>query len=127
MAVVVDASALGAVMFGEPDGATMAAHLRGQTLLAPALLDLEIASLALKKARRRPEHLTKVLLSLRTALALPIARVTVPGVPVFALARRTGLTAYDASYLWLARARDAELVTLDKALARLANEAEGVI
>jgi predicted nucleic acid-binding protein len=46
----------------------------------------------------------------------------VPGSAVFALAAETGLSAYDASYLWLARSRDAELVTLDKALARLANE-----
>ena len=33
------------------------------------------------------------------------------------LAEQTGLTAYDASYLWLAEALDAELVTLDRALA----------
>jgi predicted nucleic acid-binding protein len=32
------------------------------------------------------------------------------------LALETGLTAYDASYLWLARHLGAELVTLDKAL-----------
>jgi predicted nucleic acid-binding protein len=32
------------------------------------------------------------------------------------LALETGLTAYDASYLWLARRLGAELVTLDKAL-----------
>lgn len=34
---------------------------------------------------------------------------------VVALALETGLTAYDASYLWLARRLDAELVTLDRA------------
>jgi predicted nucleic acid-binding protein len=33
------------------------------------------------------------------------------------LAEATGLTAYDASYLWLARALGAELVTLDRKLA----------
>jgi len=32
------------------------------------------------------------------------------------LALETGLTVYDASYLWLARRLGAELVTLDKAL-----------
>ena len=35
---------------------------------------------------------------------------------VVALALETGLTAYDASYLWLARRLGLELVTLDKAL-----------
>ncbi|HZT90151.1 MAG TPA: type II toxin-antitoxin system VapC family toxin [Stellaceae bacterium] len=33
------------------------------------------------------------------------------------LAEAAGLTAYDASYLWLARALGAELVTLDRKLA----------
>jgi predicted nucleic acid-binding protein len=34
-----------------------------------------------------------------------------------ALAEATGLTAYDASYLWLARSLGGELVTLDRKLA----------
>jgi predicted nucleic acid-binding protein len=34
------------------------------------------------------------------------------------LAARTGLTAYDASHLWLARQLGAELVTLDRRLER---------
>jgi predicted nucleic acid-binding protein len=33
------------------------------------------------------------------------------------LAERSGLTAYDASYLWLARETGSELVTLDGRLA----------
>ena len=120
MAVVVDASAIGAIMFGEPEGATLSAHLEGQTLLAPTLIDVELSNLALKKARKRPEQLPQIFLSLQAALALPVSRIGVPGAEAFALAAETGLTAYDASYLWLARARDAELVTLDAALARAA-------
>jgi predicted nucleic acid-binding protein len=121
MAVVVDASAVGAIAFGEPEGPALAAHLEGETLLAPTLLDYELVNLALKKARRYPMALSKIALSLRAALALPVSRVTVPGFDVFALAAETGLTAYDASYLWVARSRDAELVTLDAALARAAS------
>jgi predicted nucleic acid-binding protein len=37
---------------------------------------------------------------------------------VLILAEQTGLTSYDASYLWLARRLNAELVTLDKQLAK---------
>jgi len=37
---------------------------------------------------------------------------------VLALAASTGLTAYDASYLWLARRLSADLVTLDRQLAQ---------
>jgi predicted nucleic acid-binding protein len=120
MAVVVDASAIGAIMFEEPEGATLAAHLDGQTLLAPTLIDLELSNLAVKKARKSPDQVPPIFLSLQAALALPISRIAVPGAEAFALAAETGLTAYDASYLWLARSRDAELVTLDSELARFA-------
>jgi predicted nucleic acid-binding protein len=122
MAVVVDASAIGAMMFDEPEGPTLAAHLEGETLLAPALLDYELMNLAVKKARRRPDLMEAIAVSLAAALALRIDRVNVPGPEVFALAAGSGLTAYDASYLWLARSRDAELVTLDAALMRLSRE-----
>ena len=37
-----------------------------------------------------------------------------------ALSERLGLTTYDASYLWLAQHLGAELVTLDRQLARAA-------
>ena len=122
MHVVVDASAIGAVMFGEPEGPTITAHLEGETLLAPSLIDYELTSLALKKVRRRPDTAGQVMVSLVAALQLPISRIAVPGVEVFALAVETGLTTYDASYLWLSRARDVELVTLDKKLGDLATE-----
>ena len=49
MAVVVDASALRAIMFNEPEAEELTAHLQGQTLIAPALLNFELANLALKK------------------------------------------------------------------------------
>ena len=118
MAVVVDASAIGAIMCGEPQGEAIALHLAGETLLAPALIDVELTNLALTKVRRSPEIMPQMAVSLAAALSLPIFRVAVPGAAVLALASATGLTAYDASYLWLARSRDLDLVTLDKALLR---------
>ncbi len=39
---------------------------------------------------------------------------------VFRLAIRSGLTAYDAAYLWLARSLSGDLVTLDAKLGRAA-------
>lgn len=117
MPVVVDASALGAIAFGEPEGSGLAAHLRGETLIAPTILDYELVSVALKKVRRGKASPGEVGLLLAVALPLPIQRLSVPGDELFALAEQTDLSAYDASYLWLARNRDAELVTLDRRLA----------
>jgi len=120
MAVVVDASAVGAIAFGEPDGPTLVAHLQGETLLAPTLLDYEIASIAWKKARAHPESAAQIQAALDAASRLRIERVPVPAVDLLRVARETGLTVYDAAYLWLARTRDAELVTLDRRLANAA-------
>ena len=122
MAVVVDASAIAAIMFGEPDGSALADELAGETLLAPTLIDFELTNLALKKSRKRPETTSLILMALQAALSLPISRVSVPGMEVFALSARTGLSAYDASYVWVARSRDARLVTLDRALSRASSE-----
>jgi predicted nucleic acid-binding protein len=118
VAVVVDASAIGAIAFGEPEGPALAAALRGETLIAPALIDYELSNLAVKKTRRSPASAPQIAMALDAALALPISRTPVPGLDAFAVAWRTGLTAYDAAYLWLAQSRDLELVTLDAELER---------
>jgi predicted nucleic acid-binding protein len=123
MAVVVDASALGAIAFGEPEGHTVAAHLIGETLLAPTLIDYELASIAAKKVRVHPESSAEIQAALDTASRLRIERVLVPAVDLLRVARETKLTVYDAAYLWLARTRDAELVTLDRRLADAAGAA----
>ena len=53
----------------------------------------------------------------RRGQTLKVETVAVDSIAVLDLAERTGLTAYDASYLWLARELEAELVTLDRKLA----------
>lgn len=74
---VVDASALAALLFGEPEAEAVAARLE-------------------------------------------IEAVAVDHVGVIELASKARLTAYDASYLWLAQRLGAELVTLDKELGQAA-------
>ena len=119
MTLVVDASAVGAVLFNEPEGATIRAHVRGDTLLAPHLIDYELANICWKRMRRSPASQAALLAMLAGLESLPLVRVPVPPAAAAALAGQTGLTAYDASYLWLAMSRDIELVTLDRQLARV--------
>lgn len=47
-----------------------------------------------------------------------LRRMDTPSAEVARLALQTGLSGYDASYLWLAITQDAELITLDRELAR---------
>ncbi len=112
-AVVVDASALGALVFGEPEGPQMAGRMSGVRIVAPALLWFELASICVKKARAHPEMREKILEAFDMATKLPVEVVAVDHKEAVALAMKTGLTAYDASYLWLSRAMRVPLLTLD--------------
>jgi predicted nucleic acid-binding protein len=115
-AVVVDASALGAVLLGEPRAGEALSLLDGADLYAPSLLDYELTSLARKKALRYPEQRDAIFEVLRLGLALELHRVEVDHEAVLRLALETGLTAYDACYLHLARSLDIPLVTFDEQL-----------
>jgi predicted nucleic acid-binding protein len=116
---VVDASALGAVLFGEPDGAAVAERLRGAELIAPALLPFEVASICLKKMRRHPDQRDALMVAFGMLDRMEIGIVEVGHGEALALAERTGLAAYDASYLWLARRIRGELITPDRQLAAI--------
>ena len=113
---VVDASALGALVFAEPEAEVMAKAMSGAKLIAPTLLPYEMASICLKKTRQSPQQASILKTALQMAEALAIEIFPVEMAAVIDLARQTNLTTYDASYLWLARATNAELVTLDKRL-----------
>jgi predicted nucleic acid-binding protein len=85
----------------------------------PALLKFELTSAAVKKARQNPGHAAEIFQRLDSALdpRRGIRWHDVDATDVAILARVTGLSAYDASYLWLAGRLDADLVTLDRRLA----------
>ncbi len=53
---VIDASALGALIFVEPDADSVAAVTTGASLIAPTRLPFEVASICRKKCRAVPEH-----------------------------------------------------------------------
>ena len=119
MILAVDASAVAALVFGEPEGNDMANYFQDETLVAPTLIDFELANIGLKKIRRSPERMAEIVIALKRAEGMKINRVAVPAVEVLKLASDTGLSAYDAAYLWVAISKDAELVTLDNRLARV--------
>jgi len=117
---VADASAVGALLFGEPAADTVAARLRGGRLIAPALLGYELTSICLKKIRGNPEKRSMFLAALALRDQMDIEIVAVDHLAILPLAEQCGLTSYDASYLWLAQRLGGELVTLDRPLGRAA-------
>lgn len=117
---VVDASALAAVLFGEPEGHTVGQQLGDAQLVAPQLMHYELANVCWVKCRRHPSQRDDLLQMFTAERRLGVDSVPVDHAAALALALQTGLTAYDAAYLWLARELGAELVTLDRQLQRAA-------
>ncbi|HSZ75193.1 MAG TPA: type II toxin-antitoxin system VapC family toxin [Rhizomicrobium sp.] len=117
---IIDASAIAAVLLDETEADQIQQRVADENLVAPTLLAFEFTNVCVIKARRFPEKrevFEKTLAAFHT-LAIELRDVNMSG--AFELARRYGLTAYDASYLWLARELGAELVTLDQRLERAA-------
>jgi predicted nucleic acid-binding protein len=117
--IVVDASALGAVTFGEPDAERWSRRLDGAAVFAPRLLQYELQSVAHKKCRQQPRRAADILSALARSLD-PRSGITwldPDPADVVLVANATGLTPYDASYLCLAGQLDADLATADRALA----------
>src|SRR4051794_28091547 len=115
---VVDASAIAALLFGEPEADSVAERLGDARLVAPALLGFELANVCLIKCRRHPEQQPALTAAFRLRAQLAVDEVAVDHDGALELAAATGLTTYDASYLWLTRQLGADLVTLDQQLAR---------
>jgi len=117
--LVVDASAFAAFVFQEPEGGAIATRLNGASLFAPTLLKFELASVARKKMRAQPARASRILMALATALEerWGIVWCDVDPTEAVLVANATGLTTYDAAYLWLAGSLGADLVTLDARLA----------
>jgi predicted nucleic acid-binding protein len=82
------------------------------------LLSYELANVCLVKSRRHPELRPALTAAFRLRTRLCVDELPVDHDGAVELAAITGLSAYDASYLWLSRQLAAELVTLDKRLSK---------
>ena len=113
---VADASIIGSVVFGEPRAGEALELLGAADLYEPTLLAYELASVARKKVLRYPDQRETLLQALEMSLAMEIGWVEINHLDVVSLALETGLTTYDASYLYLARNLGIPLVTFDSQL-----------
>lgn len=117
--VVVDCSVLVALLWGEANAADAAALLKGRSLHAPSLLRYELANVARSKLRSgTPVDVVRA--GLEAFAEMKIVLHDAEPMPLFQLAERTGLTAYDAAYLWLAADLKAPLATFDRRLGEAA-------
>ena len=116
VAKVVDASALGAVVFREPEADRVNALLGDAILVAPVLLIYEMANVCLTKIRRHAHQRDAYLAQFAAFRLIPIEFADIEYGEALSLAETSRLSFYDAVYLWLALGLNAELITLDKEL-----------
>jgi len=116
--VVVDCSALAGIIFEEPWQAEAGEKIRGRSMNAPFLLEIELSSVAIKKHKQGYGALVDKGLERFKALNVSLHQIELK--EVLALALQYKLSAYDASYLWLAANLKAPLATFDEKLATAA-------
>ena len=121
-AIVVDASAVAAVVFNEPDAEAVLGQIGDRRLIAPSLLPYELGNVFVVKTRRYPDLEKELGEAFSLFDMLDIELVELPCEEPAKLALEADLTAYDAAYLWLARRLGVALVTLDRKLGAAAGE-----
>ena len=90
-AKVIDASAICALLFGEPEAEEIAGRIAGARLLSPTLLDFELANVCWKKCRRDPQRQAAHLAAYRLRDRLAIETLSVDHAEALTLALQTGL------------------------------------
>ena len=121
MPTVIDASALAAVLYDEPEAPAVLTGCR-QELIAPTLLTYEMANVCRTKMLRRPKDAPRLLECHRSLSRVEVRLLEPDWETLPQLAHRWGLSVYDAAYLQLAQREGAALITLD---ARLAAATDG--
>ncbi len=117
--VVIDASAVVAALAdGGPAGEWAAGAFRGQSLFAPDLMPFEVSNILRRHALAGILDASTATLAHADLLALPVDLYPYVGLAERVWQLRSNLTSYDASYVALAEALGATLVTCDRRLAR---------
>lgn len=117
--LVVDASVLVVALADDgADGDAARERLRGEDLVAPELLDLEVVSVLRGQMISGALDARRADLALNDLSAMPLKRA--PHLPLLQRCweLRENLTTYDASYVALAEALNVLLLTGDRRLAR---------
>lgn len=117
--IVADASVVAPALADDTDDGDRArAHLQGERLVAPEILDLEVASAFRTALRMGDLDERRAALAFEDLAALDVRRVGHARLLPRVWELRENLTPYDAAYVALAELLDVALVTADRRLAR---------
>ena len=120
MEIVIDTSAIIAVVTDEPDRKAILAATRGATLRAPGSVHWEIGNAFSAMFKQRRIAKEKALKAINLYQRIPIAFADVPLVQAVTLAAQHKIYAYDAYVLVCAQHYGAPVLSLDAGLLRTA-------
>jgi predicted nucleic acid-binding protein len=114
--LVIDTSALLAVLLDEPERPALVARTQGAALLAPGSVPWEVGNALIAGFRRRRLNPTQVQDAWASFERIPLRLLPVAVRKALELAEELGLYAYDAYILEAARAHRVPLLATDKRL-----------
>jgi len=118
--IVIDASAILAVILGEPERDRVVESVTGHALIGPGSIPWEIGNAFSSMLRHKRVGLAEARRGLAIFQSIPIRYVVADLQNAVSLAHANGLYAYDAYFLDCAARHRAPLLTLDRPLRRAA-------
>jgi predicted nucleic acid-binding protein len=118
--IVIDTSALLAVIVAEPERDRIIEMTKGHTLIGPGSIPWEIGNAFSAMLKQRRLALVEAQQGLKIFHAIPLRLVRVDMNNVLSIASQTKVYAYDAYFLDCAIRHAAPLLTLDRGLERTA-------
>lgn len=120
MNIVIDSSAIVAVIVAEPEKDAIIAATSGHTLIGPGSIPWEIGNAFSAMIRQRRVSVADAQLGIEVLDGIPIQYVSVDMSNVLSIVSEVNAYAYDAYFLDCALRHAAPLLTLDKTLGRAA-------
>ena len=121
MNIVIDTSAVIAVIVGEPEKAAIIAATSGHTLIGPGSISWEIGNAFSAMIKQRRIDVEDAQRGLEIFDSIPLQYVNVDMANVLSIAAQVNAYAYDAYLLDCALRHTAPLLTLDRTLRRAAD------
>ncbi|MCC6525678.1 MAG: type II toxin-antitoxin system VapC family toxin [Polyangiaceae bacterium] len=123
MVVVIDTSALVAVLVSEPERTALVRATQGADLVAPGSVHWEVGNAMSALLKRRRATLAQAQHALVAYAAIPIRLIDIDLALALEISAKHALYAYDAYLVACALTQRAPLLTLDHGLARAARAA----
>jgi predicted nucleic acid-binding protein len=121
MELVIDTSAIVAVLLNEPEREALVRRTRGTTLLAPSSVHWQVGNALASTLRRGKADVRAALKALEIYRQIPLRLLDVRIEDAVQLSAEHRVYAYDAYVLACARKQRCPLLSLDKALLRVAS------